>query len=126
MVGMGPDTNDPRLMASVVKAEQHLTEADSEPPALSSARYRTTGVPKVLALAGVVVGFLLLIIPGVVALRSYRRWEDGEIGTPRAAWTVLALGIGVAAAAVIWRHSTSVAAVVGLIVFVVGLSLASP
>lgn len=45
---------------------------------------------------------------------------------PRAAWAVLALGLGVAAGAVLWQRSTPLAGVVGVVVFAVGLSFASP
>jgi hypothetical protein len=122
----GLDKNDPRLVAQIVQAELRLPGVESEPPAETSARYRKTGIPKVLALAGVIVGFALLIIPGIVALRSYRRWQDQVGLEPRAAWSVLALGLGVGVGAALWQRSTPLAAVVGVVVFVVGLSLASP
>jgi hypothetical protein len=50
----------------------------------------------VVALLGVVLGFMMLVVPGIVALRSYRRWRDGAILQPSAAWVIAVLGIWVA------------------------------
>ena len=71
-------------------------------------------------------GFALLIVPGIFALRSYRRWQDGSASEPRAAWSVLALAIGVVAGAFVWQRSTPLAVLVALIITVVGVSLSSP
>lgn len=122
----GLDKNDPRLATQIVRAEQRLDEVEGESPAESSARYRKTGAPRALAIAGVIVGFVLLIVPGLVALRSYRRWQDGTGSEPRAAWAMLALGLGAAAGAALWQRSTPLAILTGFVVFVVGLSLSSP
>ena len=123
---LGPDPKNPRLTTLIVQAEHRLPEAESEPPVEASARYVKTGLPRWLALAGVVAGFALLIVPGIVALRSYRRWQDGSASEPRAAWSVLALAIGVGAGAFVWQRSTPLAALVVLIITAVGLSLAAP
>ena len=123
---MGIDKNDPRLTSLIVRAESGPRDAQGELPDDSAARYRNTGPPQVLALAGVVVGFVLLVAPGVAALRSYRRWREGAAATPRAAWTVLALGSGIGVGAALWRVSPLLGAVAGLIAAVVGLSFASP
>jgi hypothetical protein len=80
----------------------------------------------VLAVVGVFVGFVLLIVPGVVAWRSYRRWREGAIAIPRAAWTILALGSGIGVGAGLWQRSPALGALAGLIVAVIGLSLSSP
>jgi hypothetical protein len=78
----GADKNDPRLSMAIAEAEQGIADAKSEPPSSSSARYKTSGAPRFFALAGVVIRFVLLIFPGIVALRSYRRWEEGDTATP--------------------------------------------
>ncbi|MGZ4148977.1 MAG: hypothetical protein ACXVQJ_02935 [Actinomycetota bacterium] len=59
----------------------------------TSWRYRKDGVPKTFALAGVAVGFVLLIVPGTLALRSYRRWQDGVRPEPTLAWSIAALAV---------------------------------
>ena len=118
--------HDPLLPQLIVESEHHVSEAEGEAPAESSARYRKTGVPRVLALAGVIVGFVLMIVPGIIAARSYRRWQDGTAAEPRASWSVLSLGLGIGAAVALWGQSPLLAAVVGLILSVFGLSLSAP
>ena len=66
------------------------------PPPDDAWRYSTEGAPRIVALLGVVLGFLMLVVPGIVALRSYRRWRDGTILQPSAAWAIGVLGIWVA------------------------------
>jgi len=122
----GNKKHEPLLAALVRDSERRMADAGGESPPDSSARYSKTGAPRLLALAGVVAGFVLLIVPGVFALRSYRRWQDGSAAEPRAAWSVLALGLGIGVAAAFWQRSTPLAALAGVVVFVVGLSLASP
>ena len=68
------------------------------PPPDDDWRYRRDGAPRLLALLGVVGGFLALIVPGVFALRSYRRWQDGIVLQPSFAWV---MGILVLWAAII-------------------------
>jgi hypothetical protein len=48
-------------------------------------------VGSVLAVAGIVAGFLLWIVPGFFALRSYRRWKQGLAPRPTFAWVALAV-----------------------------------
>jgi hypothetical protein len=122
----GVDKNNPLLTSQIVKAEDRLPKAQGEIPEDSAARYRNTGLPRVLAIAGVAVGFVLLLLPGVVALRSYLRWRTGASSSPRAAWSVLALGSGFGVGASLWQRSPLLAVVAGLVVAVVGLSLSSP
>jgi hypothetical protein len=43
--------------------------------------------------AGIVAGFLFFIIPGVFALRSYRRWRAGSIRRPAFAWACAWIGL---------------------------------
>jgi hypothetical protein len=66
------------------------------PPPDDAWRYATEGAPRFVARLGVLLGFLMLIVPGVIALRSYRRWRDGAILQPSAAWVVAVLGIWIA------------------------------
>ena len=67
-----------------------------EPPPDDAWRYSTEGAPRVVALLGIVLGFLMLVVPGIFALRSYRRWRDGIIMQPSAAWAIGVLGVWIA------------------------------
>jgi hypothetical protein len=122
----GADKNNPRLSMAIAEAEQGIADAKSEPPSSSSARYKTSGAPQFFALAGVVIGFVLLIFPGIVALRSYRRWEEGDTATPRAAWGVLSFGAGLGTGVALSRFAALGSVAAGLIVFFAGLALSSP
>jgi hypothetical protein len=82
------------------------------PPDVRSWRYRTGGFPRVLAIAGVVVGFLLLIVPGLFALRSYRRWRDGEHAEAALAWSLAVLPVAIVPAAVLFPVAPILAVVV--------------
>lgn len=78
-----------RLNQAAKKAEIDTAEAaPAQPPPASAWRYRRTGAPRVFAQAGVGLGFLALVAPGVLALRSFRRWEAGAQATPAAAWRI--------------------------------------
>jgi hypothetical protein len=66
------------------------------PPPDDAWRYATEGAPRFVARLGVVLGFLMLVVPGLIALRSYRRWRDGAILQPSAAWVVAVLGVWIA------------------------------
>ncbi|MGZ5348915.1 MAG: hypothetical protein ACXWZU_01770 [Actinomycetota bacterium] len=66
------------------------------PPPDDAWRYATEGAPRLVARLGVVLGFLMLVVPGLIALRSYRRWRHGAILQPSAAWVVAVLGIWIA------------------------------
>jgi Kef-type K+ transport system membrane component KefB len=122
----GLDPKNPRLTTLIVQSEGLLPEVSGEIPEDSAARYRDAGLPRVLALAGVVVGFVLAVVPGVLALRSYHRWHEGAIATPRAAWTVLSVASGIGLGVTLWGVSPLLGAVAGLIATAIGLSLSSP
>jgi hypothetical protein len=51
-------------------------------------------LPKAVAQFGIAVGLCLLIVPGLLAIRSYRRWQDGEAPQPALAWALAVLGPG--------------------------------
>lgn len=75
------------------------------PPAPTLPTPVTKGWRRVLAIVGIVGGFLFFILPGFFALRSYRRWREGEIRTPKFAWSCavtwlvwIALGVWVSIA----------------------------
>jgi hypothetical protein len=95
---------DPVLNARAAERERNLEailrekdQAEGAPPPIHPAdrswRYRKDGAPNVFALAGVVVGFALLIVPGIFALRSYRRWQVGASPEPTLAWSIAALTV---------------------------------
>jgi hypothetical protein len=44
-------------------------------------------VRRTWAIVGIVGGFLFLIVPGIFAIRSYRRWRAGKVRRPIFAWT---------------------------------------
>ncbi|HET9722246.1 MAG TPA: hypothetical protein VFR44_00210 [Actinomycetota bacterium] len=60
------------------------------PPPPAPAERPATGWRRVLAIVGIVGGFLFFIVPGFFALRSYRRWREGDIRTPKFAWSCAA------------------------------------
>lgn len=98
-MGMPLDPSRLRITTARLDAE-HLNErldgVDATPPAETSWRYRQDGPPRVFALTGIVCGFVLFVVPGLFALRSYRHWRSGVIAEPTAAWTVaLATAIGI-------------------------------
>jgi len=47
----------------------------------------------VFALVGVFVGFVALIVPGLFALGSYRRWRSGAQSEPTLAWLFAIVGL---------------------------------
>jgi hypothetical protein len=92
---MPMDTKRLKITTSRLEAEtlnERLENAETAPPADTSWRYRKGGPPKVLALLGVVVGFVFLIVPGLLALRSYRRWQEGDGEEPTFAWSMAVVG----------------------------------
>ena len=44
-------------------------------------------VRRTWAIVGIVGGFLFLVVPGIFAIRSYRRWRAGKVRRPIFAWT---------------------------------------
>ena len=74
-----------------------------------------TGRRRLLALLGVVAGFLALIVPGVFALRSYRRWQDEIILQPSFAWVmgILALWAAVVVLLLVFTDFLGLAILLG-------------
>ncbi len=70
-----------------------LDDVQAAPPSPDAWRYRRDGLPRLFALLGVALGLLMLIVPGLIALRSYRAWRSGARETPTAAWVVSAIAI---------------------------------
>jgi len=68
-----------------------LTVPPPPPPALESPKQGWVG--RALAIVGIVGGFLFLIVPGIFAIRSYRRWRAGKIPKPIFAWTFAPIGV---------------------------------
>jgi hypothetical protein len=103
-----------------------LEDAEATPPGDTSWRYRKDGAPKVVAMVGVAVGFVLLIVPGLIALRSYRRWEDGTASQPTFAWSMTIVA-GLALVVVpLFFVLPVVAVAVGIVVGVPLLALVAP
>jgi hypothetical protein len=75
------------------------------------------GAPRWLALLGVAVGFVALVVPGVYALRSYRRWREGVRLQPSTAWVFGVLGgwLLVIAAIVLFTDLLGLAVLVTLV-----------
>lgn len=67
--------------------------SQGKPPSERSWRYRRDGAPRLFAIVGVVIGFAALVVPGVVALRSYRRWQDETADEPTFAWSMAVVGL---------------------------------
>ena len=62
-------------------------EGDAPPPQPDASwRSRTDGPARVLALIGVAFGTILLVVPGLLALREMREWRAGHRYRPRLAW----------------------------------------
>ena len=87
------------------------------PPPDDDWRYRRDGAPRLLALLGVVAGFLALIVPGVFALRSYRRWQDEIILQPSFAWVmgILALWAAIVVLLVVFTDFIGLAILLGVV-----------
>jgi len=67
---------------------------DWRPPAATTDwRARTHGPARWLATLGVAFGFLLLIVPGVIASRQVADWRAGHRYRPRLAWALGALAL---------------------------------
>jgi hypothetical protein len=54
---------------------------------------RSRGLGKAWAIVGIVAGFFFFIVPGLLAIRSYRRWRAGSIRRPTWAWTCAWVGV---------------------------------
>lgn len=64
-----------------------LPDPPSPPPVTRRGR-----LGRVWAIVGIVVGFLY-VVPGIFALRSYRRWRAGSIRRPTFAWICAWIGV---------------------------------
>ena len=75
------------------------------------------GAPRLLALLGIVAGFLALIVPGVFALRSYRRWQDGIVLQPSFAWVmgILALWAAIVVLLLVFTDFLGLAILLGVV-----------
>lgn len=110
-----------RQAAEMGQVEQEvLPNEEGTLPATNSWRYRRDGFPRGFALFGVVAGFAALIVPGVFALGSYRRWRDGEQSEPTLAWSLAVLGL-IAVPLVLLFTVLPILAVV--LAFIIGLPL---
>jgi hypothetical protein len=63
------------------------------PTASRTWRARRDGWALALASFGVVVGFLLLVVPGLLAFREVKRWRRGRTYRPRLAWGLGGAGL---------------------------------
>jgi hypothetical protein len=83
-----------RLGARMRGAEQDAHDtAVGALPAEDSWRYRRDGLPRAFAAFGVVAGYAALLIPGIFALRSYRRWQRGDLAEPTLPWSLAVVGL---------------------------------
>jgi hypothetical protein len=67
--------------------EEPTSEGLPPPPPPSSEPPKQGWVRRTWAVVGIVGGFLFLIVPGIFAIRSYRRWRTGKVRRPIFAWT---------------------------------------
>jgi hypothetical protein len=96
------------------------------PPPPSSWRYKHEGPPRIFALAGVVVGFAAFIVPGIFALRSYRRWQDGARAEPTLAWSMAVIGIVAIPTVLLFMLFPVVGVFFAILALLLGLSLVGP
>lgn len=76
-----------------VVEQENLPNPDGALPEDASWRYRRDGFPRAFAVLGVIVGFAALIVPGLFALGSYRRWRSGARSEPTLAWSLAVVGL---------------------------------
>jgi hypothetical protein len=74
---------EPPPPAGAVETPPPPPESLEQPPAPPS---RRGGLRQAWAIVGVLTGFASLIVPGLFALRSYRRWRKGDARSPVFAW----------------------------------------
>jgi hypothetical protein len=60
--------------------------ADQIPTLSPAPQSRGGGLGCAWAIFGIVGGFVLYIVPGIFALRSYTKWRSGQSDSPRFAW----------------------------------------
>lgn len=82
-----------RQTARAIRAEESSAVDTGSLPVDVSWRYRRDGFPRAFALFGVVVGAVALILPGLVALRSYLMWQRGAQAEPTLPWSLAVLGL---------------------------------
>ena len=87
------------------------------PPPDDDWRYRRDGAPRLLAILGIVAGFLALVVPGVFALRSFRRWQDGIVLQPSFAWVmgILALWAAIVVLLLVFTDFLGLAILLGVV-----------
>jgi hypothetical protein len=94
---MGTPLDDRRLRvrqtARAIRTEQSSELDAGSLPVEVSWRYRRDGFPRAFALFGVVIGCVALILPGLVALRSYLAWQRGAQAEPTLPWSLAILGL---------------------------------
>ena len=115
--GVPPPIVGPQGRAIRRRAQPMADDLHESPPPDDDWRYRRDGAPRLLALLGVVAGFLALIVPGVFALRSYRRWQDGIVLQPSFAWVmgILALWAAVVVLLLVFTDFLGLAILLGVV-----------
>ena len=112
------------VMGEVEHAD--LPREQGAPPGDRSWRYRHDGFPRVFALIGVAVGFVALIVPGIVALRSYRAWQARVRTEPTFAWSMAVIGIVAIPTVLLFMVLPFVGVAVGVLALLAGLALVGP
>ncbi len=75
-----------------VESAGRVGRAAIEPPPAEGWRYRRSGPPRWAAVFGIGAGLLAFVVPGLFAIRSYRRWQEGTRALPSVAWALAGLG----------------------------------
>lgn len=82
-----------RQLGRAIRTEKSSADDAGSVPADISWRYRRDGLPRAFALFGVVIGVVALILPGLVAFRSYTMWQRGAQAEPTLPWSLAVLGV---------------------------------
>jgi hypothetical protein len=116
-----------RQTGAMGEAEQAgLPSEEAAPPPARSWRYRHEGFPRMFALVGVVIGFAALIIPGILALRSYRRWRDDVSAQPTFAWSMAVIGVVAIPTVLLFLVLPYVGVAFGILALLGGLAFVGP